>query len=34
MWIENGDGVVMRLQTKRQQLMLSLGGDALVVSFR
>ncbi len=31
LWLQNGNGVVMRLVAKRQGLMLSLGGDAVVI---
>ena len=31
LWLENGNGVIMRLVSKRQGLMLSLGGDAVVI---
>jgi hypothetical protein len=31
LWLKNGNGVIMRLVAKRQGLMLSLGGDAVVV---
>jgi hypothetical protein len=31
LWLENGNGVIMRLVAKRQGLMLSLGGDAVVI---
>lgn len=34
MWLENGSGVVMHLRAKREGLMLSLGGDAIIVSMR
>jgi hypothetical protein len=30
-WLKNGNGVIMRLVAKRQGLMLSLGGDAVVI---
>jgi hypothetical protein len=33
LWLKNGNGVVMRLVAKRQGLMLSLGGDAVVIRF-
>ena len=32
LWLENGKGVIMHLVAKRQGLMLSLGGDAVVIS--
>jgi len=31
LWLQNANGVVMRLVAKRQGLMLSLGGDAVVI---
>jgi hypothetical protein len=31
LWLENGNGVIMRLVAKRQGLMLSLGGNAVVI---
>jgi hypothetical protein len=31
LWLQNGSGVIMRLVAKRQGLMLSLGGDAVVI---
>jgi hypothetical protein len=31
LWLQNGNGVVMHLVAKRQGLMLSLGGDAVVI---
>ena len=31
LWLQNASGVVMRLVAKRQGLMLSLGGDAVVI---
>jgi hypothetical protein len=31
LWLKNGNGVVMHLVAKRQGLMLSLGGDAVVI---
>jgi len=31
LWLENGNGVIMRLVAKRQGLMLSLGGDVVVI---
>jgi hypothetical protein len=31
LWLQNGNGVIMRLVAKRQGLMLSLGGDAVVI---
>lgn len=34
LWLKNDKGVVMRLKTKRTGLMLSLGGDAVVVTFK
>ena len=32
LWLKNGNGVVMHLLAKREGLMLSLGGDAVVVT--
>lgn len=34
MWLQNEAGVIMRLNAKREGLMLSLGGDAMVISLR
>jgi len=34
LWLKNDKGVVMRLKTKRTGLMLSLGGDEVVVTFK
>ncbi|NVN11141.1 hypothetical protein [Nguyenibacter vanlangensis] len=34
MWLQNGSGVVLHLHAKRKGLMLSLGGDALVISMK
>jgi hypothetical protein len=31
LWLQNGNGVVMHLVAKRQGLMLTLGGDAVVI---
>jgi hypothetical protein len=31
LWLQNGNGVIMHLVAKRQGLMLSLGGDAVVI---
>jgi hypothetical protein len=31
LWLQNGTGVIMHLVAKRQGLMLSLGGDAVVI---
>jgi hypothetical protein len=31
LWLKNKNGVLMRLAAKRQGLMLSLGGDAVVI---
>ncbi len=33
MWLQNEAGVIMKLRAKRTGLMLSLGGDAIVISF-
>ncbi|MBF0482028.1 MAG: hypothetical protein HQK82_10180, partial [Desulfovibrionaceae bacterium] len=32
-WLENANGVVLKLQTKNKGVMLSLGGDGLVIEF-
>jgi hypothetical protein len=32
LWLQNEHGVIMRLKAKREGLMLSLGGDAVVIS--
>ena len=32
LWLKNGSGVVMHLKAKRTGLMLSLGGDAVVIT--
>lgn len=34
LWLQNDAGVIMKLRTKREGLMLSLGGDAVVISFK
>jgi hypothetical protein len=34
LWMQNEAGVIMRLKAKRTGLMLSLGGDAVVISMR
>jgi hypothetical protein len=34
LWLQNESGVVMHLRAKREGLMLSLGGDAMVVSMQ
>lgn len=34
LWMQNGAGVIMHLKAKREGLMLSLGGDAIVISMR
>ena len=34
LWLKNDQGVVLDLQAKRTGLMLSLGGDAVVISFK
>jgi hypothetical protein len=34
LWMQNEAGVIMHLQAKREGLMLSLGGDAVVISMR
>lgn len=32
MWLQNGAGVIIHIKAKRQGLMLSLGGDVMVIS--
>ena len=34
LWLQNEAGVIMHLKAKRTGLMLSLGGDAVVISIR
>ena len=34
LWLQNEAGVIMHLKAKRTGLMLSLGGDAVVISMR
>jgi len=34
LWLQNESGVIMHLRAKRQGLMLSLGGDAVVISMK
>ncbi|MGE0415167.1 MAG: hypothetical protein AB7O80_00045 [Acetobacteraceae bacterium] len=34
LWLQNEAGVIMKLKAKRTGLMLSLGGDAVVISFQ
>ena len=34
LWLQNGNGVVMHLRAKREGLMLTLGGDAIVISMK
>jgi hypothetical protein len=34
LWLQNGAGVILHLDAKRTGLMLSLGGDAVVISMR
>jgi hypothetical protein len=34
LWLKNGSGVIMHLKAKRTGLMLSLGGDAVVVAMK
>jgi hypothetical protein len=34
LWLKNANGVIMRLVAKRQGLMLSLGGDAVVIQMK
>jgi hypothetical protein len=32
LWLQNENGVILHLHAKREGLMLSLGGDAIVIS--
>jgi hypothetical protein len=34
LWLQNASGVIMHLKAKREGLMLSLGGDAVVISMK
>jgi hypothetical protein len=34
MWLQNGAGVIMRLNARRRGLMLALGGDAVQITMR
>jgi hypothetical protein len=34
LWLQNEAGVIMRLKARREGLMLSMGGDAMVISMR
>jgi hypothetical protein len=34
LWLQNEHGVIMRLRAKREGLMLSLGGDAIVITMK
>ena len=34
LWLQNGDGVVLRLKAQRSGLMLSMGGNAMVISMQ
>jgi hypothetical protein len=34
LWLQNANGVIMHLAAKRQGLMLSLGGDAVVIQMK
>jgi hypothetical protein len=34
MWLKNGNGVLLHLAAERKGLMLSLGGDAMVISMK
>jgi hypothetical protein len=34
LWMQNGAGVILHLKAKREGLMLSLGGDAIVITMR
>ena len=31
LWLQNNNGIIMHLKAKREGLMLSLGGDAVVI---
>ena len=33
LWLENGDGVYLRLKAKRKGVMLALGADAIIIQF-
>jgi hypothetical protein len=32
LWLQNAEGVILRLKARRQGLMLSLGGDGVIIS--
>jgi hypothetical protein len=34
LWLQNGSGVVMHLKAKREGLMLTVGGDAMVINMK
>ena len=34
LWLQNESGVIIHIKAKREGLMLSLGGDAMVISFQ
>jgi hypothetical protein len=34
MWLNNPEGVIIHLNAKREGLMLSLGGDAMVITLK
>jgi hypothetical protein len=34
LWLQNGSGVVLHLKAKREGLMLTLGGDAMVINMQ
>jgi hypothetical protein len=34
LWLQNNAGVIMHLKAKREGLILSLGGDAIVISMK
>jgi hypothetical protein len=34
MWLNNSEGVIIHLDAKRSGLMLSLGGDAMVINLK
>ena len=34
LWLQNDQGVIMHIKAKRTGLMLTLGGDAMVIAFK
>ena len=34
MWLQNPDGVLLNLKTRRQGLAVSLGADAVIIDFK